>query len=717
MKGDFDATAPAGYSFGPFSLDLATHELARGGKPVPINPKAFEALAVLVRNHDRVVEKDELLKEVWPDTFVSEDSLTQSISVLRRALRDDSTQPHYIATIPRRGYRFVAPVTIVPGPSASEAAPSAAPPSFVVAEAPAMRESPRGTWQSMLWLALPAAVILFVVLRTIDAPRAVPNARPIRFELGAAQGTTLASGGVLSPDARHLAFVARHSNDGRTRLWIRVLESAAARVLPGTENAFKPFWSADGQWVAFFADGRLKKVGLGGAPPLTLASVGYHPSGGTWSPAGMILYSDRQSRIYSVSAGGDGKVTPLTTLDPSRQEVAHYAPQFLPDGRNFLFVVHSTSDEYSGTFVASLDTPEERTRILDGGAASVTFAPPDHLVFVRDQTLLAQAFDPDRRRLSGGALSIGDGISSRSTTISATNGGILTFGGDATAQHLVWFDRDGKETGALATTSTLSNPALSPDQRQLLADGNGGIWLIDLERGAPTRVADGMLPAWSADGQSAVFTARRVPGAADVYAKPLTGGDGERLLIRSKEMKLSSDWSRDGRFFVYVASDPGTRLDIWTLPATGEDTSRPFLQTSFNEMQPRLSPDGRWIAYTSDETGTWEVYVQSYPSPGAKRVISVGGGAEPQWTKSGRELLYLTPDGTMMSVDIAPAADALQASRPRPLFRVPISADITTFRNHYVVTDDGQRFLVHTADESTREPIAVVVNWEALVNR
>jgi Tol biopolymer transport system component len=293
--------------------------------------------------------------------------------------------------------------------------------------------------------------------------------------------------------------------------------------------------------------------------------------------------------------------------------------------------------------------------------------------------------------------------------------GMLAFGGDATAQHLAWFDRAGRPLGGLENFANLHNPVFSPDEKHLVGDNNG-IWIVDLERGAPTKIAQGTLPIWSSDGSGVVFTSRRVQGATDLLLRPIMGqGNDELLVLRSREMKLSGDWSPLDKSFVYVTSDPATRLDIFVLPPQGE--ARPFLNTPSNEMQPRLSPDGKWIAYTSDESGSWEVYVQSFPNGGAKRAVSVGGGAEPHWTKAGREIVYLTPDGRMMSADIEIGAQALEPGRPKALFHVPLNGDITLYRNHYAVTNDGQRFLVDTADESTREPITVVVNWDALVGR
>ncbi len=692
--------------FGPFRQEPEANRLLRDGTVV-LTGKAVDTLVVLVRHRDRVVEKDELIKVVWPDAFVSEDSLTQSISMLRKALGDDSSQPEFIATIPRRGYRFIGAL--------DEAGETAAPAVAAAIAAPApVPGTPTRSWRPLLWGAVSVAVVLAVVARTMDAPRAVPARRAVRFEQTAPAGTMLTSGGALSTDGRHLAFVARHSQDGKTRLWVRALESARARALAGTEGAFKPFWSPDGQWIAFFADGRLKKINVAGGPPQTVATVGYRPSGGTWSSQDLILYSDRMSPIYAVSASGSAQVNAVTSFDAARREIAHYEPQFLPDGRHFLYFVDSIEREHEGTYVGSLDGGPG-TRLLDGASLPVTYAPPDHLVFVRDQVLMAQPFDVARLRLSGNAVPLGGDLASKSLALS-TAAGLISFGGDATSEHLAWFDRTGRPLGALAMSANLHNPVISPDQRQLLGDNNG-VWLFDLERGASTRIADGSLPVWSADGTGIVYTARREQGSADVVHRSIMGQhEDEELLVRSREMKLSGDWSRDGRHFVYVGSDPATRLDVWVLTG-GEKTPKPFLRTTFNEMHPRLSPDGRWIAYASDESGAWEVYVQAFPAGGAKRAVSVGGGAEPHWTRGGRELVYVTADGAMMSVDVAMRGGMLEPAKPKPLFRVPLSGDITQYRNHYTATADGERFLVLTADESTREPISVVVNWDALIGR
>jgi DNA-binding winged helix-turn-helix (wHTH) protein/Tol biopolymer transport system component len=714
------------YAFGPFRLDVAKRTLTRDGEPVPLTSKAFDTLLVLLRNHDRVVEKEELVKLVWPDVFVSDDSLTHSVSVLRRAMGDDSGQPVYIATIPRRGYRFASPIHVEhAAPSAASApAPERIEAPAIAARAPdehAPSRQPLVSWSRRWWVALliPVAAALALPVRTRPAsPVSVPSEMTIRFVQDAPPDHLIASGAVVSPDGRHIAFVARGRDTGRAELWVRSLDAPHARLVPGTEGAFRPFWAPNSEALGFFADGRLKRVGLEGQPPQTLADVGYRPSGGSWSPSGVILFSERQSRLYAVPETG-GEKSAVTSLDDER-EIAHQAPFFLPDGREFLFFVLGSTPETTGTYLGSLDSLE-RVRLLDASCSAASFAEPGYLLYVRDSSVVAHRFDRVRRTLDGAPQTI---ASTRTETraemrvgaISASKNGILTFGGDTAMAQLTWFTRDGRNVGTIRAPSPLHNPTLSPDERYVAADDSGSnmsIWVVDLERGTPTRLADGVLPVWGPRGSDIMFTSRRVGGSSDLVHRSIVGpSTDESLLLRTPQMKIGGNWTDDSSYIIYTGSDPETRLDLWTL-ALADRKPMPFLQTPFNEMHGQVSPDGRWIAYASDESGTWEVYVQTFPVPGAKRTISAGGGAEPQWRRDGRELYYLAPGGTLMSVAVSSRGDTFDAGRPVPLFRARIPADIITFRNHYAASRDGQRFLVDAADDN--EPINVVVNWTALL--
>jgi DNA-binding winged helix-turn-helix (wHTH) protein/Tol biopolymer transport system component len=738
-------TADERYTFGPYLLDVPTRALLRDGESLALTSKVFDTLLALVRNRDRVVAKEELLQLVWPDAFVSEDSLTQSVSVLRRVLGDRSGQPQFIATVPRRGYRFVAAVEPILGADeTTETLPAVienliettATPVNVQLEEPPRLSPPstmsarpfRRRWPlrlrsgqaaaAVVMLAIAATIVLTVRTGT-TVPRGVVPTGSIRFILDPPQDNALASGAALSPDGRYLTFVAREQGSGRPKLWVRSLESPDLHVLPGTEGAFRPFWAPTSDAIGFFAGGRLKHIRVDGTALQMLASVGSRPSGGSWSSRGVIVFADRQSQIFAIPAtGGDPK--PLTTLDQNEQQVAHQTPSFLPDGNHFLYFAAGTTAERSATYVGALDSTE-RVRLLDGTASSAIYAPPGYVLFVRDGVLMAQRFDTSRLRLTGAPVSLAQSAAQppdvRVGVISASTTGLLTFGGDAPSARLVWVARDGRQLNAIDAPVPLHNPTMSPDQRYIAADAsiNGprsGIWLIDIARGAPVRFSDGIMPSWGPRGSQLSYTVPRGAGYADIMTRSITGPTaGDTTLVAGPQPKIPGNWAPDGQL-VFATTSPQFRLDLWRLPA-GSRTAVPYLQTPFNELHGQVSPDGRWIAYTSDESGNWEVYLQTFPTPGGKRVVSIGGGGEPLWRKDGRELYYLASDGTLMAVDIT-NGPSLQVGRPRALFRAPITADLLTYRNQYAADADGQRFLFDSPGE--REPINVVVNWNALAN-
>jgi Tol biopolymer transport system component len=416
----------------------------------------------------------------------------------------------------------------------------------------------------------------------------------------------------------------------------------------------------------------------------------------------------------------------MTSLDAAAHETSHQWPQFLPDNRRFLFVVASPKPERAGIYVGSVDDPR-RTRILDGSHTSAVYAPGGYLVSVRGGALVAQRFDVDRLALAGEPVTIADGVSAphirNSATLSAAQGALLAFGGGTNPRRLAWFDRRGTRLATIEAPGTLTNPTFSPDEKTLLAVSfeaeSQGVWLLDLERGAPNRlVPDSSLMMPSPDGGTIVFGSNRGAGVMDLYLRRLGGRNEDQPLLRTDESKFVNDWSRDGRFILFNSSNAKTGEDLWVLPTFGDRTPVPYLRTPYSEIQSRLSPDGRWVAYSSDETGMLEVYVQSFPVAGAKQTISIRGGAEPQWRKDGRELYYLAADRTLMAVDVDGGGETMRVSRPRALFRAPVAGPLNVYRSHYAVTGDGQRFVIDTVDAPTSEAsIAVLANWTALLPR
>jgi Tol biopolymer transport system component len=533
--------------------------------------------------------------------------------------------------------------------------------------------------------------------------------QPVLFPQNAPDGTQFMSGGVLSPDGERIAFVAKDEESGQQMLWVRSLRETMPSPLPGTEGATRPFWAPDGESLGFFAKYSLHRVGLDGDPPRTLATIGLNPTGGCWGEDGTILFSVTTRGIFSVSANG-GAVTEVTTPDRSAKESFHSMPQWLPSGGRFLYVVGSQDANRAGTYLRSPDGESRRIT-----AAQALFSRDGYLLFVRGQALLAQRFDPDTGRLMGEELTVVGNVPP-GAPISTSRTGLLAYGGNTGGWRSTWYSRSGERLGSIDAPALLYNIRLSRDGRLLYADGGADIprrdvWMVDLERGGSTLMGPGSGPMPSPDGVRVAFTSDRRTGVADVYA--FSKGE-EEVVHQSTEPKSLTDWTSDGRYVVYVSRNPTTRADLWVLPTAEPDKPMPFLRTAFNEIQGRVSPDGRWIAYTSDESGRWEVYLQSFPMPGVKRAVSVGGGAQPQWRGDGRELFYLAPDRRIMVVNVD-LSEGAEFTRPRALFQVGVPGSPVDILSQYAVSPDGQRFLVNSTDESGRAPITTIVNWQALL--
>ena len=706
------------YLFERFRLDPARHQLLRDGELVSLpTRKAFETLTALVEHRDRLVSKEELLSLVWPDTFVSDDSLTQCISMVRRALDDDSANARFIATVPRKGYQFIAPVVEEPGAAATGGQSHAVVP--VSAAFPAS-SSQRASARRIAAIAATIAL----VAATAVALRPETPASVIRLTHNPPAGTSFTGGGVLSPDGEQIAFIARSGRSGLVQLWVRALDSRQARVIAGTERATRPFWSPDGRAVAFFADGKLKRVDLdspGGVarPPQVIATTGYAPAGGSWGSRGEILFATRTSLVFRVPADG-GEPRPATHLDLAAREIAHRWPQFLPDGRHFLYVAASAKPERAITYVASLERPKWRAPLLDDAASPAFFAGPNHLLFVHDRVLMAQLVDLRTFALEGRPVAITSDVDFPTLTnggVVSAAGGLLAVWGGPADRRLSWFKRTGERAGSVEAPTALHNPAFSPDDRYLLAQGDTnlpGIWLVNLERGAPMNLdADGVAPTWGRAGQEVAFSSN-TPAGWEIHVRQLAAAeDSEHVAHTAKSNAIVADWSVDGHHLLYSVGGTGGSRDVWVCPLEASASPRAYLDSPANEVQSRISPDGRWVAYASDESGSWQVYVQSFPAPGIKRVISATGGAEPQWRRDGRELFYVAPDGTMMAVEVTSDRE-LQVGAPKPLFRTSLSGDISSYRNRYAVTSDGARFLIDGSDEPY-VPIDIIVNWTGLL--
>jgi Tol biopolymer transport system component len=532
----------------------------------------------------------------------------------------------------------------------------------------------------------------------------------------------------LSPDGRQLAFVA--STEGVSRLWVRALDQAIARPLAGTDGATYPFWKPDSRVLGFFADGKLKRIDVAGGVAQVLAE---EPGarGGTWNRDDVILFGPQGGPgLMRVPATG-GKPTAVTRLGAGHG--SHRWPQFLPDGRRFLFFVALGQPETHGVYLGSLDGGEP-TRLLVGETAAM-YVPPGYLLRVQQGVLVAHRFDVQRGVVSGESVPLAQRVGTDDGTFhsafSASDTGVLAHRpGTLARRQIVWVDRTGKVTGVAKAPddALLSGPQLAPDERRMAVSraiqGNWDLWLVEVGRTFETKLtfdpAVDAGPVWSPDGSRIVFQSART-GVWELFEKPVTRtADDRPLAVTTQDQhdKMAVDWSPDGRFLLYASFDPKTGTDLWALPMTKDGKPFPIVQSRFEERAGQFSPDGRWIAYVSNETGSDEVYIQPFPGPGGKIQVSTAGAIDPRWRRDGRELFFVAADGRLMAVPIEITADrqTLNPGGPVALFpaRLAAGANITIgwlTKPQYAVARDG-RFLLNVAVDTPVEPITVVLNWQ-----
>ena len=574
-----------------------------------------------------------------------------------------------------------------------------------------------------------AAVFFALWFVRPPAPRLVSH-----FTIDAPQDTSFANqylATAVSPNGRYVVFGA-NSNLSNPLLWLRELDSLEMRPLPGTEGANMPFWSPDSKSIAFLAEYKIKRLDLQGGAPLTLCDTpGIRGAGvgGTWNRDGVILVGGTKG-LYRIPASG-GQPLLVTKADPTHKETEHGYPQFLPDGKRFLFFVQSGDPGIEGIYAASLDHPETRVQILKTNAKAIyvqsIVAGPGHLLWVRERTLFAQGFAPGKLRLLGEPEAVTQDISInaiRRAAFWASETGVLVYRtGGATSYRMAWFNRDGKAAGQLETAANAGGSLrLSPDSNRLAFSRNGGgtsvnMWLLEFSRSVFTRLtfsaSSDWGPAWSPDGRQIAFSSDRT-GVLQIYRKDAGGGGQEEQLTSGPNDKRVTDWSRDGKYLLYSQDDATGSPDLWALALEGDRKPIPLLRTRFAEVKGQFSPDGKWIAYESNESGGFEIYIRRFPSSGGQWQISNRGGTDPKWRGDGKELFYLSPNRRMMAVTIRASPASIQADTPRELFPAPVSsAPLGTAP--YDVTADGQRFLLGQAVEggSRVQPLTVVVNWEA----
>lgn len=472
-----------------------------------------------------------------------------------------------------------------------------------------------------------------------------------------------------------------------------------------------PFFSPDGEWLGFSTEaGALKKISLSGGPPVTICVACSFGAGGTWGSNDVIVIRAGDKGLATVPASG-GDPTEVTTL--GKGEINHRQANILPGGKALLFTALTGTIETATIEVHSLDTGERR-RLFDG--AHPFYAPTGHVVFVREESLWAIAFDVDTLETKGEAIPLVEGVQVErggATQFALSDNGTLVYvpiggAGGGAARALVWVDREGNRTPLEQAQRDFSQPRISPDGRRILLqiaeEGQTDIWLYDIERDTLSRQTLDAIstdPIWTPDGARLTFTSYR--GSYRLFSKLVEGGENrEQLSERDSMLPRARSWSPDGTRLAYQKIFPETGADIWIL-SIDEQAASPFLVTPANEDWPVFSPDGQWIAYESDESGQREVYLTAYPGAARKRQVSIAGGGNPRWRSDGSELFYISEDGELMAVAVA-TTPTLQLGAPHPLFELA-DAD-------YDVHPSGERFLiVDTVRPATPGHINVVLNW------
>jgi len=573
--------------------------------------------------------------------------------------------------------------------------------------------------ERLAWVVTTLVLLAVAVTLGMSYLRAPADVTDMRVDI-TTPSTDAPTSFAISPDGRRLVFVAY--DGGRARLWMRPLDATTAQPLAGTEGAIYPFWSADSRALGFFADGKLKRIDISGGLPQTLASA---PGGrgGTWNADGLILFAPTAVGALSTVQASGGGVAEVTHVDRPRQ-LSHRFPQFLPDGRQFLFFVQGPPDT-QGVYLGTLDSRQAQ-RLTPADVAG-TYLPSGWLLYMRQGTLVGRRFNATPGELTGDPITVADNVgldvSNSSSAFSVSRDGIVAYRSIGTGRRqLTWFDRAGNAIGTLGPRdeNELVAPSLSPDGRRVAAhrtvQGNTDIWIFDAARTTRFTFDAGrdLFPIWSPDGRSVAFDSNR-SGHRYFYQKRSDLAGAEAPLLETPEDKVLNDWSPDGQSLLYVEpNNPETGANIWHVALSGDRRPISFVKTAFLERAGQFSPDGRWVAYHSNETGPYEVYVRGFPGSGGQQQVSTSGGIQARWRSDGQELYYIAPDGMLMAVAITMNGAALEPGTPVALFRTRIWGGGTnaTQNQQYDVSPDG-RFLLNVAvDDVAMAPITLLLNWK-----
>jgi Tol biopolymer transport system component len=599
-----------------------------------------------------------------------------------------------------------------------------------------------GTYQPPLWrrampwglasVAMALAVVATILYWSSNQPVASHAVRaslllnePLAGVFTANPGSPIA----LSRDGSRLVFAG--SPAGKPpQLYMRDLDQPTGASIPGTENAIQPFLSPDGQWVAFFADGKLRKVSLHGGPVTTLCDAQI-PHGGDWASDDTIVYAPNLgSGLMRISSAG-GTPQTLTTPDPKEKELSHRWPQVLPGSKAVLFTIQTarqTTYDEARIVVLSLETGKWRT-LFEGGSYA-RYVPSGHIVYAHAGSLMAVPFDVARLEVNGPPAPVQEGVITTAATsggaeYDVTESGLLAYvpgSAQPPERSLVWVDRQGVSKEILAPVNAYSDPRISPDGKLLAMIISGGaspqdVWIYEFARNTLMRLTfgGGSGPVWAPDGRKLVYR-NRAPSFSFLMKRADGSGTDEILLGKDFDEPSAIPYSvsPDGKTLLFGRYGQEGALGIYALALDRSRKIQPFLQSTFNQSSARFSPDGHWVVYSSNELGRPEIYVKPFPGPGGKWMISTEGGSYPMWARNGREIFFREDDKVMtVPVETQPS---FKAGTPRLLFRGGgYFGYLGSFlgSGNYDVAPDGQHFLMikeKDAPASSKE-VSIVLHW------
>ena len=706
--------------FGPFRVDPQTGELWNGGIRLRMPEQPFQVLVALVERPGELVTREELRERLWPeDTHVDYDhALTTAVKKLRRALHDSPLHPRYIETLPKRGYRFIAPV------EEGSAAPAAVGGDGEVDDSrPAERlRLQRNGAIGALALTVVAGGLAVWASRPASAPDTpavrrfsiVPPAQPEGRGLRAA----------VSPDGSMLAWV---TPEPGSPIWIRTFDREQPRRLEGTEGADLVSWSPDSQFLAFASESSLRRVSVHGGPVATLCALsGSIYGGSSWSPDGetIVFSTGLPPVLFEVSSrGGQARALPDPVVTPAGG--GNLDPHFvhLPGRRLLAFAAGGPN--FHDLVLRDLDTGEQ-ARL--GSGRRPNYSPRGLLLYQADGAeggLWAMPLDLERLAGTGPPLPVAEtGVQ---PTLSLDGTLVYVDEPKAAPQQLALYDRSGERlTFVGRTQDRIATPAFSPDGGRIamrgLEQGNYDIWVQSVESPSRMRISTNLAidadPVWTRGGDRLVWRADR-EGNAQIYSRSIDGLDEEAALIQGPSAERPLDWGSGDRL-IYSSSDFAVGADLWVAQAGtdgGAVQTRPLLESRFNETNGRLSPDGRYLAYCSDESGAYEVYVRPFGDGGGRpSQISRNGGCQPRWSRAGDELFFVA--GSTLYSAPAEAGGAPLAGQPVALFQHSGLSTSSPFTTTYDVSPDGETFvLVETLEPprlaSAGSVVRVVENWWA----